>query len=74
MTVHPVCDISGIALCHSKLMVKTPILIALEEVDLAILPAHRCRGSVWHASKQFLDRFGVAAEVRSGQLIPLPVP
>jgi hypothetical protein len=71
--VHPVCRISGIALCHSKLLVKAPILFALEKVDLAILPAHSCRGSVWHSSKQFLDWFRVAAKVSSGQFIPLPV-
>lgn len=71
--MHPVCRISGIALCHSKLLVKAPVLFALEEVDLAILPAHSCRGLVWHSSEKFLDWFGVATEVSSGQFIPLPV-
>lgn len=72
--MHPVVgDISGKAFLCSKLLIEAPILFALEEVDTAVPPAHGGRGLVWHSCKQSLGWFRVAAEVSSGQLIPLPV-
>lgn len=73
-TVHPVVgNISGKAFLCLKLLIEAPVLFALEEVDTAVPPAHGGRGLVWHSCKQSLGWFRVAAEVSSGQLIPLPV-
>lgn len=73
--MHPVVgNISGITFLYSKLLVEAPVDFAFEEEDSAILPTHSSRRLVWHSRKQTLDWFGVAAEVSSGQLVPLPVP
>lgn len=49
-------------------------MFTLEEIDLAIPPAHSSRGLVWRSRKQAFDWFRVVAEVSSGQLVPLPIP
>lgn len=73
--MHPVAGgISGIAFLSSEVPVEAPVLFTLEEIDLAIPPAHSSRGLVWCSSKQAFDWFRVVAEVSSGQLVPLLVP
>lgn len=73
--MHPILGrISGIAFLYSKLPVEAPVLFILEEVDMAIPPAHSSGGLGWDSRKQPFDWFRVVAEVNWGQLVPLPVP
>lgn len=55
------------------MMVQTPVLVTLEEINLAISPGESCIGVVWYTSEKVGDTFGVDAQVCVGNLIPLPI-
>lgn len=49
--MHPVVGSTlGVAFLCLKLLVEALVLLAFEEVDTAIPPAHGCQGRVWHSS------------------------
>lgn len=62
-----------VASVHPQQLIHTPVIVPLEEEDLAVGPGEGGVNTGGQAGEEGRQRFGVEAPICVGQFVPLPV-